>query len=88
MAVIGFTIELMPISKTQEKRLKTLGEKVKAIRLERGLTLKELAFSIGKDPQSIHRLEVGGINPSFLYLIDICKGLNITIEELLDGMSK
>lgn len=78
----------MPTSKLQQQQLKTLGERVKALRKERSLTLKDLAHAIGKDPQSIHRLEMGGINPSYLYLLDICVGLDISITELLTGLEK
>jgi putative transcriptional regulator len=76
----------MPISKSQQSRLLQLGAKVKSIRNDKNLTLKELAHSIGKDPQSIHRLESGTINPSYLYLIEVCKGLDIDIVELLAGL--
>ncbi len=73
----------MPISKLQKSQLKALGLKVKTIRKEKNLTLQELAYSIGKDHQSIYRLESGGVNPSYLYLLDICKGLDIHIDTLL-----
>jgi len=77
----------MPISNEEREGLKRLGEKVKLIRKEKGLTLKELAHSIDKDPQSIHRLEMGAINPSYLYLQQLCKGLDVKIIELLEGLS-
>ncbi|MFL9482499.1 helix-turn-helix domain-containing protein [Chitinophagaceae bacterium LWZ2-11] len=77
----------MPFTKTQIKQLTTLGKRVKSIRTEKELTLKELAYTIGKDPQSIHRLEMGGVNPSYLYLLDICKGLEIDITDLLNGLN-
>ena len=60
-----------------------MGDRVKEVRTEKGLTLKELSFKIGKDPQSIHRLEVGGINPTYLYLLEVSEGLEIDITELL-----
>ncbi len=78
----------MPITKKQKDKLKTLGEKVKSVRKQKDLTLKELAHSIDKDPQSIHRLESGAINPSYLYLLELCKGLGIQITELLDDLNK
>jgi transcriptional regulator with XRE-family HTH domain len=74
----------VPITRAQKQKLKILGKRIKALREERGLTLKELAYSIGKDPQSIHRLEMGDVNPSYLYLMDVCIGLEISISELLD----
>lgn len=73
----------MPLSVSQQKKLKALGERVKKVRTEKELTLKDLAHAIGKDPQSIHRLEMGKINPSYIYLLDVCKGLNIDITTLL-----
>jgi transcriptional regulator with XRE-family HTH domain len=76
----------MPLSKLQKSQLKALGLKVKTIRKEKNLTLQELAYSIGKDHQSIYRLESGGINPSYLYLLDICKGLEINIDVLLQDI--
>jgi len=76
----------MPYSMIQKEKLKQLGERVKAVRTANDQTLKELAFKINKDPQSIHRLEVGGINPTFLYLSEVCDGLNIDITELLSEL--
>jgi transcriptional regulator with XRE-family HTH domain len=78
----------MPITKKQKDKLKALGEKVKNVRKQKGFTLKELAHSIDKDPQSIHRLEMGGINPSYLYLLQLCEGLQIEITELVDDLNK
>lgn len=76
----------MPISKQQEKQLKKLGERVKAIRQGKGLTLQELAHSVDKDRQSISRLEMGKVNPSYLYLTEVCKGLGIELSELVQGL--
>ena len=71
-----------PINNAQQKLLKKLGEKVRAIREEKGFTLEEVGGKVGKDRQSIHNLEKGGFNPSYLYLLDICKGLGISMDEL------
>ena len=76
----------MPLGKSQKEKLNKLGAKVKEVRTSKNLTLKELSYKIGKDPQSIHRLEVGGINPTYLYLLEVCKGLEIDITELLDNI--
>ena len=63
----------------------SLGEKVRLARLGKGLTQTELANIIGKDQPSINRLEKGRINPSYIYLTEICSGLEITIQELLSN---
>ncbi len=76
----------MSTSKTQRKHLKILGERLKGIRKEKSLTLKELGYKIDKDPQSISRVEMGDINPTYLYLLEICKGLEIDIAELFKNL--
>jgi transcriptional regulator with XRE-family HTH domain len=73
----------MPVDKIQRAQLKKLGQRLKKIRLEKGLTLKELGFKINKDPQSISRVEQGDINPTYLYLLTLTEGLEISLEELI-----
>lgn len=65
------------------KELKKLGDKVRQLREKKGLSQTELAHDIGKDQPSINRLEKGNINPSYLYLLEVCEGLEISISELL-----
>lgn len=72
----------MRISKDQKTDLKALGGKIKTIRLAKGMTLKELGYKIDKEPQSISRVELGDINPTYLYLRKICEGLDINIKDL------
>jgi transcriptional regulator with XRE-family HTH domain len=64
--------------------LKKLGENICRIRKAKGLTQVELASMVNKDQQSIQRLEKGNINPSFYYLNEISKGLEIDLKELFD----
>jgi putative transcriptional regulator len=78
----------MGISKTQHKKLMALGERLKAIRNEKCLTLKELGYKIDKDPQSISRVEMGDVNPTYLYLLELCEGLEINITEVLTSLPK
>ena len=72
----------MPISKSQKAALKSLGQRLKSLRIAKGYTLKELGYKTEKDPQSISRVEMGDINPSYLYLLEMCEGLEITIDDL------
>jgi putative transcriptional regulator len=62
--------------------LRQLGTHIRALREEKKLSQSELASSIGKDQQSIQRLEAGRINPSFYYLYQIAEGLSIDVNEL------
>lgn len=60
-----------------------LGTKIRETRKRKGITQVELANSIGKDQQSIQRLEAGNINPSYFYLIEVASGLEVDIKELV-----
>jgi putative transcriptional regulator len=67
----------------KERLLKKLGGRIRKIRNEKGLSQVELANSIGKDQQSVQRLESGNVNPSFFYLYEISEGLGIDVGDLL-----
>ena len=67
-------------------KLNRLGLKVKELREEKRLSQTELAYKIGKDQPSINRLEKGKVNPSIIYLLEICEGLEISIIELVDSL--
>lgn len=69
---------------TKEELQKQIGKRVRQLREERNLSQWDLASAIGKDQQSIHRLETGGINPSLFYLYQIAQGLSLDLNELLD----
>lgn len=64
--------------------LKRLGLRIKQLRTARGLSQAKLGLRIFKDQQSIHKVEAGEFNPTYLYLLEISKGLEVTLSELLD----
>ena len=78
MYLIGYTCHVDKI-----ELLKSLGERIKEIRLDKGLTQTELAHKIGKDHPSINRLEKGKINPSYFFLCEVAEGLEISVVEIL-----
>jgi transcriptional regulator with XRE-family HTH domain len=67
----------------KEVLLKKLGERIREIRTEQGITQVQLAHSVDKDQQSIQRLEAGNINPSYYYLYEIAIGLETTVTDLI-----
>ena len=73
----------MPHFKDKDEKLKELGKRIKSFRKLKDLTLNELGDKIGMDKQSVHRIEVGNHNPSYLLLSAIAEGLEISICELL-----
>lgn len=67
----------------KEDLLKILGNRIKEVRLNKNLTQIDLASRVGKDQQSIQRLEAGRMNPTYYYLLEISEGLQISITELI-----
>ena len=67
----------------KEVLLKKLGDRIREIRKDKGISQLQLAHKINKDQQSIQRLEAGNINPTFYYLNEIALGLGISVEELV-----
>ena len=70
----------------KDVELKKLGLRIKELRKMKNITQEELAHAIDKDQQSIQRLETGNINPSFLYLQQIAKGLNVPLNEIFEKL--
>ena len=83
---IPFKIVLMPspVDKDEKEDLIILGERIKSIRTQKGLSLEQVAQRVSKDRQSVHKLEKGNFNPSYLYLKKICTGLEITLTQLFE----
>lgn len=67
----------------KETLLKNLGTRIREIRNKKGISQKQLAHSIGKDQQSVQRLEAGNINPTYYYLYEIADGLEVDLEVLI-----
>jgi len=70
------------MDKTAE--LLKLGNKIRELRIAKELSQAKLAARIFKDQQSIHKVETGEFNPTYIYLLEICEGLEVTISELLN----
>lgn len=64
--------------------LKKIGEKVRALRIEKGLTQMELAFKCNdKDYSQINRIELGKVNFSVSYLSLLASVLEVEPQDLL-----
>jgi len=66
---------------------KKLGEHIKRVRESKDITAAELARRCFMDKPNIHKLENGKFNPSAFYLAKICKGLEISLQELFSGFN-
>ena len=67
----------------KSSELQKLGQQIREIRIRKELSQAKLGLKIFKDQQSIHKVETGEFNPSYIYLLEICTGLEITLDELL-----
>lgn len=67
----------------KEDQLKSLGERIKNLRVSLGLTQSELAHRINKDREVISRIERGVNNPTYLTLLEVCKGLDVSLVDLI-----
>lgn len=63
--------------------LKNLGQTIRLKRENRGLTQNEVAEKAGLDRNYIGMVERGERNPSYLSLLKIANGLNLTVYQLI-----
>lgn len=67
-----------------EVYLRKLGEKIYALRKEKGLSQEQLAERLDTKHTQIGRLERGETNPTIVTLRRIAKELGVTLNELLN----
>jgi transcriptional regulator with XRE-family HTH domain len=67
--------------------LKMLGARVREIRMERGMSQEEVGERAELHRNEIGVLERGETNPSFVNLLRVCRGLDVTPSELLRPFS-
>ncbi len=65
---------------------KKMGERIKELRLQTGLSQEKFALKIGLDRTYYASVEAGKRNISILNLKKIANGFNITLSELFKGV--
>lgn len=66
--------------------VKKFGKRVRALRLERGLTQEALGNKAGLDLTYVGRIERGEINTSIIAADMIARGLGVSLEQLFKGL--
>ena len=66
----------------REAILEKLAGRIRNLRIERGLTQEALAHKIGRDQQTIQRLEAARTNPTTTFLHEIAEALEVGVCEL------
>ena len=67
----------------EEKYIQKLGDKIKQLRMEKGLDQKAFAFDCEIGRTQLYMIENGKTNPRLLTLMKIASGLEISVNELL-----
>jgi transcriptional regulator with XRE-family HTH domain len=60
-----------------------IGERIKALRLDRGLTLSEVAERASVSTSNLSKIERGDVSPSFDIVMRVCSGLGVAIEQIV-----
>ena len=63
----------------------TLGERISALRREKGLKQDELAEALGVSPQAVSKWENDVSCPDIMILTVLAEKLGVTVDELLSG---
>lgn len=71
----------MPTTKTRKPT--TLGDRLRAARLARGLTHEELARAAGLATNHVQTLQSGRRQPNVDTLAALCRALGVSADELL-----
>lgn len=64
--------------------LKKIGERIKQLRIEKGLSQQEFAAMLEYEKSNMSRLESGKVNPRIATLLEVAKALEIPLSELVD----
>lgn len=67
----------------QHEELIKLGQHIRKIRRQRGLTISALCYRNALEPSTISRIEAGLVETKYLTLLKIAKALELEIYELL-----
>jgi transcriptional regulator with XRE-family HTH domain len=72
---------------SKEEICKHVGNRIREIRVEKGLTIETLSHQSGIDYTQISRIELGKINTSIYQIYTICEFLEIPVYELFKSIS-
>ena len=66
-----------------EELLKLVGQRIRALRKEKGMSLQDLAYQIGMEKSNLSVIENGKSNPQLLTYARIASALGTTLSNLL-----
>ncbi|MEE4001447.1 helix-turn-helix transcriptional regulator [Tenacibaculum sp. FZY0031] len=75
-------IEICLVDNEQLK--KKIGQRIVALRSQKGWSQSDLAKACNKDRRTLEKLEKGEVNPTIYSLLEICNALGISLKELVN----
>jgi transcriptional regulator with XRE-family HTH domain len=72
--------------RAKEEIANQLGHKIRTLRIERNMTMEELALESGMDYSQLSRIERGKINTSVYQIYMISKVLNVPIHSVFKDL--
>jgi transcriptional regulator with XRE-family HTH domain len=73
------------VSTKEQDFLKRLGQKIRAVRHEKQMSLNQLSAQFGLEKSSISKLENGKSNSTVLTLWGLSEALNVPVERFFRG---
>ncbi len=67
-----------------EKVIKALGKKIRAVRKSKKMSMEKLAFTSGIEYSQLSRIEMGQINTSVSHIAAIAKTLGVSLSSLFE----
>ena len=67
---------------------KTIGKRIKAVRIKKHVTQEQLAFQINSSPAYISNIERGIKRPSLQKLVEIADVLGVTVNDFIYNSSE
>lgn len=75
-------VKLMPVGNKDQFAI-TLGQRIREMRINKNLSIGQLALESGLDYTQLSRIELGKINTRVFTLYQLSKALDIPLEKIL-----
>ena len=81
-------IQICKMVQDKELVIKAIGNRVRALRYEKFLTLESLSFKADMDYKQLSRIELGKINTSIYQIYKIANALQINASEIINALDQ
>jgi transcriptional regulator with XRE-family HTH domain len=71
---------------TKEEVKKTVGEKIRSIRLKKNLSIESLAIDADMDYTQLSRIELGKINTSIYQIYKLASALQVPLSNIINDI--